>query len=242
MSRLLSLQPCCPYDEYTTHFVQRASNWHLSAVKPGLFLYCCSRMPLSTITFLYFVVIHSWPAAMSSICIERIVCERITLLSFASYYPVRFCVRISIHMSTVPQQIVCLSCCLVLSKGVYKPPRVNRIATGSLYIDQTCCYPMSLVPLLLNFGGVRALSTPKLGGDVDTMSPEPTRLGKMSKPLLPSRLRFWKLCSGISGDCNVQNSPRSLLLHIPQTDPPRRIYRLADSLQRDFGRPRWMVL
>ena len=38
------------------------------------------------------------------------------------------------------------------------------------------------------------------------------------------------------------NSPRSLLLHIPPMDPPRRIYRLADSPQRDFGRPRWIVL
>ena len=37
------------------------------------------------------------------------------------------------------------------------------------------------------------------------------------------------------------NSPRSLL-HIPPTDPPQRIYRLADSPRRDFGKPRWMVL
>ena len=41
---------------------------------------------------------------------------------------------------------------------------------------------------------------------MDTMYPEPTRLLKLSKPLLLSRLRFWKLCSGISGDCHVQNS------------------------------------
>ena len=33
--------------------------------------------------------------------------------------------------------------------------------------------------------------------------PGPTRLGKKSKPLLPSRLRFWKPCSGNSGDCHV---------------------------------------
>lgn len=30
---------------------------------------------------------------------------------------------------------------------------------------------LSMVPLLLSFGGVRALSPLKLGGDVDTMSP-----------------------------------------------------------------------
>ena len=34
---------------------------------------------------------------------------------------------------------------------------------------------------------------------VNNMSPEPTRLLKLSKPLLPSRLRFWKLCSGHLG-------------------------------------------
>ena len=33
--------------------------------------------------------------------------------------------------------------------------------------------------------------------------PGPTRPGKMSKPLLSSRLRFWKPCSGNSGDCHV---------------------------------------
>ena len=38
-----------------------------------------------------------------------------------------------------------------------------------------------------------------------------------------------------------RNSPWSLF-HIPPTDTPRRIYRLADSPQRDNGRPRWMVL
>ena len=36
--------------------------------------------------------------------------------------------------------------------------------------------------------------------------------------------------------------PRHLFLHVPPTDPPRRIYRLADSPQWEFGRPRWMVL
>ena len=33
--------------------------------------------------------------------------------------------------------------------------------------------------------------------------PGPTRLGKMSKPLLSFRLRFWKPCSGNPGDCHV---------------------------------------
>ena len=33
--------------------------------------------------------------------------------------------------------------------------------------------------------------------------PGQTRLQQMSKPLLSSRLRFWKPCSGHSGDCHV---------------------------------------
>ena len=38
-----------------------------------------------------------------------------------------------------------------------------------------------------------------------------------------------------------ESSPRNLL-HITPTDPPRRIFRLANSRQRDFGKPHWMVL
>ena len=60
--------------------------------------------------YIIFAVIHSWPAAMSAICIEHVVCERITLLSFALYYPVR---SLSGYISTYPryyfvQQSVCL--------------------------------------------------------------------------------------------------------------------------------------
>ena len=42
----------------------------------------------------------------------------------------------------------------------------------------------------------RALSPPILGGDVDTMPLDRTRLLKLSKPLLPSRLRFWNYAQG----------------------------------------------
>ena len=53
-----------------TRFVWRAPNKHRFADKPGIFIYCrCSRTPLSRITFPYFVVTHSWPAAMSAVCI-----------------------------------------------------------------------------------------------------------------------------------------------------------------------------
>ena len=42
--------------------------------------------------------------------------------------------------------------------------------------------PIDLVPLLLSFGGVRAPSPPKLGGDVDTMSPDQHAQGKCRNP------------------------------------------------------------
>ena len=74
--------------------------------------------------------------------------------------------------------------------------------------------------------------------------PEPTRLGKMPKPLQPwqpSRHRFWKDRLGNTGDL-------SCLEYATEPSPPRsadgssaRIHRLADPPQRDFGRPRWIV-
>ena len=114
MSRLLSLQPCCPHDEYIHSFISCSVrlNSILLLIIPGYFFIVVAparRCPGSF--FLYFAVIHSWPAAMFAICIEH-VCERITLLSFALYCPVRSYVRIYDHISTVLQQSVCLSCCL----------------------------------------------------------------------------------------------------------------------------------
>ena len=48
---------------------------------PGYFFIVVApaRHSLSRIICLYFFIIHGWPAAMSAIHIERIVCERITL-------------------------------------------------------------------------------------------------------------------------------------------------------------------
>ena len=72
--------------------------------------------------------------------------------------------------------------------------------------------------------------------------PGPTRLGKMSKPLLPlPDLCFWKPCSGNSGDCHVWKLATEPSPHSADGSSRGRIYRLADSPQRDFGRPRWMV-
>ena len=74
----------------------------------------------------------------------------------------------------------CLSCqkeCTNI-KALSEPPLEVCISTRRV----TFCYPLSLVPLLLSFGGVRALSPPNLGGDVDTMCPEATRVLKYRNP------------------------------------------------------------
>ena len=59
----------------------------------------------------------------------------------------------------------------------------------------------------------------------------------MSKPNPSSRLRFWKPCSGNSGDYHVWNLATDFLLHIPPTDPLRRIYRPADSRGKTLESP-----
>ena len=51
----------------------------------------------------------------------------------------------------------------ILSKGAYEHPSVKRIATESLYIDETCCYPLSLIPLLLKFWWSSSSITTKTG-------------------------------------------------------------------------------
>ena len=132
---------------------------------------------------------------------------------------------------------VCHSVLSILSKGVCKHPSVNRIATGSLYLNYTCWYTLSLIPLLLSFGGVRALTPPKLGGDVDTMSPDQHAKGKCRNPF-----RLPDFVSGIHarGTREIvisRTSPRILLLHLPPTDPLRRIHSLADSCGGTLGSP-----
>ena len=104
--------------------------------------------------------------AMTTGCppLSLIICPCLSLLSFALYYPVRSYVRICVHISTVLSSLsACRAVLSIVSKGVYKHPSVKRIATGRLYINQTCWYPLSLIPLLLSFGGVRFLSPPNWG-------------------------------------------------------------------------------
>ena len=76
---------------------------------------------------------------------------------------------------------------------------------------------------------MRALTPPKLGGDVDTMSPDQHAKGKCRNPF-----RLPDFVSGIHarGTREIvmsRTSPRILLLHLPPTDPLRRIHSLADS-------------
>ena len=93
----------------------------------------------------------------------------------------------------------------------------------------------------LFFYEVRALSSPKMDGDVDTMFPEQTRLPIVETPALLVKALPDVLIID-SGHCRVWISPRNLLLHVPLTDPHRRLSCGADSRQRDLGRPRWIVL
>ena len=87
---------------------------------------------------------------------------------------------------------------------------------------------MSLIPLLLSLGGVRALTPPKLGGDMDTMSPDQHASRKCRNPFCSPDFRSGDQARGTREIVTSRTSPRTLL-HIPLTDPLRRIYRLADS-------------
>ena len=74
------------------------------------------------------------------------------------------------------------------------------------------------------------LSPPKLGGDVDTMSPDQHAQGKRRNPFCLANFVSGSHARGTREIVMSGNSPRILLLHIPPTDPPRLIYRLADSM------------
>ena len=76
---------------------------------------------------------------------------------------------------------------------------------------------------------------------MDTMSPDQHASGKYRNPFSLESPDFVS-ASHARGTREIVmsgNSPRSLLLHIPPTDPPRWIYCLADSPQWDFRRPRF---
>ena len=71
---------------------------------------------------------------------------------------------------------------------------------------------------------------------VDTMSPDQHVYEKCRNPFCLPGFVFGSHARGTREIVMSGNSPRSLLLHIPPTGPPRRIYRLADFLQRDSWR------
>ena len=75
---------------------------------------------------------------------------------------------------------------------------------------------------------MRALTPPKLGGDMDTMSPDQHASRKCRNPFSSPDFLFGDQARGTREIVTSRTSPRTLL-HIPLTDPPRRIYRLADS-------------
>ena len=124
------------------------------------------------------VVIHQL-ASHSAICTEQVVCEMgyFSVIRLLCSCPI-LCP--DIHPPAYGTAAECLSCCYVYLVSftmirlaiTYETPFFGRIQCR--LVDALS--PLSLVPLLSSFGGVRALSPLKLGGDVDTMSPEPIRL------------------------------------------------------------------
>ena len=82
---------------------------------------------------------------------------------------------------------------------------------------------------------MRALTPPKLGGYMDTMSRTNTSR-KMRKPLPPTDSRGTRETREI---VMSRTSPRTLLLHMPLTDLLRRIYRLADSRSGALAAGHW---
>ena len=69
-----------------------------------------------------------------------------------------------------------------------------------------------------------------------------TPIGKMSKPLPSSRLRFWKLCSGNSGDYQSRTSTDPSPPHCADGSSATDISP-SGFPRRDFGgKPRWKVL
>ena len=67
----------------------------------------------------------------------------------------------------------------------------------------------------------------------DTMSPDQHAKEKSRNPFCLPDFVSASHARGTRAIVVSGNSQRSLL-HIPPTDPPRRVYRLADSLKRDF--------
>ena len=126
MSCLLSLQPCCPHGEYI-HSVRVACVQlaFFFANNPGIFIYCCSRTLLSSIVFIknsskYFVLIHSWPAAVRYVLNMSPVKDYPLVIRFILSCLI-LCLDIYLHIHGTTA--ACLSCHAVLSilsKGVSK--------------------------------------------------------------------------------------------------------------------------
>ena len=173
-------------------------------INPGyLFIYCrCSRTPLSRIIFLYFVVIHSWPAAMSAICIwtYRMRKDYALVIRYILSCPI-LCPDFYPHVygTTAVCQFVMLSC------SSCQKECTNCQALANRHWLEVCIWTRRVVTLVYDsvtfeFWWSSSSITTKTGGWCGYDVLEPKRLGKMSKLLQPSRHRFWKDRLGNTGD------------------------------------------
>lgn len=139
-----------------------------------------------------------------------------------------------------------LGCATAIIAEIFCTSMYQRVRTTLLFpawlgretMDWCCHHDQQYIRLRLSTAFHNLDETTKTGEHVVTVSPEPTCLITYVEPPSIFGNVVLEALLGNSGDCHVQTSPRSLLLHVPPTDPPRRLFPLADSPQGDLGRPR----
>ena len=207
MSRLLSLQPCWPHDEYTHSFlvacVKLAS---FCKINPRYFFIIVTPARRCPGSFLIFCL-NPWLTGrkvrdMYWTCLRK---DYLLAIRFILSCPI-LCPDMCPHIygTTAIFLSVMLSC---LS---HQKERKNIQAFSDSPLE-VCISTRRVVTFCPWFHWIHCFEfrwslssyTVKTGGWCGYHVPGPTRLGKMSKPLLPSRPRFWKPCSGNSGNCHV---------------------------------------
>ena len=206
MSRLLSLQPCCPHDEYIHSFISCSVrlNSILLLIIPGYFFIVVAparRCPGS-----FFIFCRNPQLASRNVRDMYWTCLRkdyplVILLYTILSDPVSG--YVSTYLRYYSSLCVCHAVLSILSKGVYK--NIQALSESPLEVCILTRRVGTLCPWFHCFWVLVEceLYTTKTGGWCGYHVPGPTRLGKMSKPFVSSRLRFWKPCSGNSGDCHV---------------------------------------
>ena len=137
-------------------------------------------------------------------------------------------IYIHIHGTTA----VCLSCHAVLSSCQKECTNIQALSESPLKVwtlSTRVGTPCPWFHCFWVFGGVRALTPPKLGGDMDTMSPDQHASRKCRNPSCSPNFLSGDQARGTREIVTSRTSPRTLLLHMPLTDLLRQIYRLADS-------------